>query len=120
MKRTGPTNPYTQQTIKFLLEQFRKQKAKIWKYVAEELQKPRRKKVEVNLLKIEKYCNPNDWVIVPGVVLGDGKLTKKVNIAALRFSASAKNKIEKAGGKCLSIEELAKLKPKGSNVKVIV
>jgi large subunit ribosomal protein L15 len=31
-------------------------------------------------------------------ILGDGELTKKLNISAHRFSASAKEKIEKAGG----------------------
>jgi large subunit ribosomal protein L15 len=31
-------------------------------------------------------------------VLGDGELTKKLTISAHRFSASAKDKIEKAGG----------------------
>jgi large subunit ribosomal protein L15 len=31
-------------------------------------------------------------------VLGDGELTKKLSVAAHRFSASAKEKIEKAGG----------------------
>lgn len=31
-------------------------------------------------------------------VLGDGELTKKLNVAAHRFSVSAKEKIEKAGG----------------------
>jgi large subunit ribosomal protein L15 len=32
-------------------------------------------------------------------VLGDGELTKKLTVSAHRFSASAKEKIEKAGGK---------------------
>ena len=31
-------------------------------------------------------------------VLGDGELTKKLTVSAHRFSASAKEKIEKAGG----------------------
>jgi large subunit ribosomal protein L15 len=31
-------------------------------------------------------------------VLGDGELTKKLSVSAHRFSASAKDKIEKAGG----------------------
>src|SRR6476620_7066959 len=31
-------------------------------------------------------------------VLGDGELTKKLNVSAHRFSASAREKIEKAGG----------------------
>ena len=33
------------------------------------------------------------------VILGTGKLDKKVNVKAKRFTASAKEKIEKAGGK---------------------
>src|SRR5437763_2516451 len=36
-------------------------------------------------------------------VLGDGELTKAVNVKANKFSASAKEKIEKAGGK---VEEI--------------
>jgi len=32
-------------------------------------------------------------------ILGDGELTKGLNVSAHRFSASAKEKIEKAGGK---------------------
>ena len=31
-------------------------------------------------------------------VLGDGELTKKLNVSAHRFSKSAQEKIEKAGG----------------------
>jgi large subunit ribosomal protein L15 len=31
-------------------------------------------------------------------VLGDGELTKKLSVSAHRFSAAAKEKIEKAGG----------------------
>jgi len=34
-------------------------------------------------------------------VLGDGDLTKKFKVSAHRFSASAKEKIEKAGGECV-------------------
>lgn len=31
-------------------------------------------------------------------ILGDGELTKKLNVEADKFTASAKEKIEKAGG----------------------
>ena len=34
-------------------------------------------------------------------ILGDGELTKKLKISAHRFSASAKEKIEKAGGEAI-------------------
>jgi large subunit ribosomal protein L15 len=38
-------------------------------------------------------------------VLGDGELKKKVKISAHRFSASAKEKIEKAGGEMVLLAE---------------
>jgi len=34
-------------------------------------------------------------------VLGDGEITKSLKVTANRFSASAKEKIEKAGGECI-------------------
>jgi len=46
-------------------------------------------------------------------VLGDGELTKKLNVTAHRFSAGAKEKIEAAGGKVVSLREtVAKARPK--------
>ena len=38
-------------------------------------------------------------------VLGDGELTRKLTVTAHKFSASAKEKIEKAGGTCVVIEK---------------
>ena len=37
-------------------------------------------------------------------ILGDGKLTKKLNVKATKFSASARKQIEAAGGTCQEIE----------------
>ncbi|HDD72605.1 MAG TPA: 50S ribosomal protein L18e, partial [Candidatus Aenigmarchaeota archaeon] len=50
-------------------------------------------------------------IVVPGVVLGSGEITKPVSVAALRFSKSAEEKIKKAGGKCMSLEEFSELYP---------
>lgn len=38
-------------------------------------------------------------------ILGDGELTKKLTVTAHRFSKSASEKIEKAGGKCIVVPE---------------
>ena len=43
----------------------------------------------------------------PLKVLGDGELTRAVTVTAAKFSASAKEKIEKAGGKVIVIAESA-------------
>jgi large subunit ribosomal protein L15 len=36
-------------------------------------------------------------------VLGDGKLTAKVNVTAHKFSGSAREKIASAGGSCTEV-----------------
>ena len=42
-----------------------------------------------------------------------------IEVAAWKFSKTAREKIEKAGGKCYSIRELVEKNPKGSNVRII-
>jgi large subunit ribosomal protein L18e len=118
-KRTGPTNPYLKSLISLLKEKSLQLKAPIWRAVAEKLEKPRRKRIEVNLSKIERNSNANDVVIVPGVVLGNGELSKPLTIAAWKFSKSAQDKIIRAGGRMLSIEKLIEENPKGSKVKIL-
>ena len=44
-------------------------------------------------------------------ILGDGELTSKVNVTAHKFTASAIEKIEAAGGKITEIEEKKWVKP---------
>jgi large subunit ribosomal protein L18e len=58
-------------------------------------------------------------VVVPGKVLGAGKIGHPVNVGAFAFSERARSKILEAKGKCLSISDLMKKNPKGANVKII-
>jgi large subunit ribosomal protein L18e len=88
-----------------------------WKAVAKGLNRPRSRRFEVNLSRLEKFARQNDIVIVPGVVLGEGEIKKHVTVAALKFSSDARKKIEKAGGKCLSIEQASGLEP--SKVRIM-
>ena len=120
MKRTGPTNVYLKQLIENLKKKSLESNTPIWKAIAEKLAKSRRRKVEVNLSDIERNTEKNDFVVVPGVVLSPGKLTKPVNVAAWRFSSAAKEKIKKTKGKCFTIEELVEEKSKGTGVKILV
>lgn len=104
-----------------LVETLIKAEKPIWKKVAHELSKPRRKKVEVNLSKLDSLdiAANGATVIVPGKVLGSGVLNKKLHIAAFSFSESARNQISKNGSKMLSISELFKSNPNGSGVVII-
>ena len=118
MKRTGPTNEHTSNLIGDLYSLAKKEKAKIWKRVAEELNRPTRKRREVNIFRINFHTKDNETIIVPGKVLGNGELDHKVNVAAWNFSETAKKKII-SSGKAMSISELIKENPKGNRVRII-
>lgn len=94
-------------------------RSRFWKSVTERLSKPRRNIHHVNLCRIEKYAKAKETVVVPGNVLGFGEIKKPVNIAALRFSKGAKEKIEGANGKCFSIQEIAEKNPHGSGIRIL-
>ena len=99
MKPTGPTNPLKKRLIIDLEKKSKKEKKAVWKYVAEILSKPRRNAVSVNLSKINRYAKDGDIIIVPGKILADGDLTKKVRLISEKISSKAldylnKNKVE--------------------------
>ena len=118
-KRTGPTNIYLKELIETLKQKSNELNAPIWKEVAERLEGSRRRKAEVNLSDISKNAPDGGAVVVPGVVLGNGELTRSVSVAAWRFSSSAMEKIKKTKCKPITIEELMKINPKGSGVRIL-
>ena len=60
-------------------------------------------------------------VVTVGTVTDDDRLLQlpKLSVAALRFTTSARARIVKAGGECLTLDELALRHPTGSNVVLI-
>ena len=119
VKRTGPTNIHLRLTISYLKKKSRENRARIWRRVAELLSAPTRQRIVVNVSRINRYTKEGDVVVVPGKVLGAGSIDHKVIVGAWSFSKSAKEKIEKAGGKAITLIELVNMHPKGSNVKII-
>lgn len=117
VKRTGPTNSSLKSLVIDLRKLSNKEDVKIWKRVGEDLLRATRQRREVNLFKIEKYAKTGETLLVPGKVLGKDELTKKVTVAAFRFSESAKNSINK-NGKAITIRQLMKENPKGSKVRI--
>lgn len=113
------TNPQLRKIVSELRKISRKNKAPIWEKVADLLCKPRRSRIEVNVGQVERYVSKGDIIAIPGRVLGSGTIESKVTIAAHKFTDQAKEKIEKAGGKCLSLLELAEKYPKGSGIRIM-
>lgn len=97
----------------------RKNSAPIWLRTCVLLKKPARQRTEVNLNRLNSVAIEGDVLLVPGKVLGIGKITKKFKVAAFRFSKSALVKLQKAGIEALTIASLMQANPKGTKVRLI-
>lgn len=114
------TNPNLVRLIDDLLRTSAEKNSRVWKEIAERLAKPLRNYAEVNVGKLERYVNEGEMALVPGKVLGGGEITKAMTVAAFRFSESARQKIESAGGRCLTLDQALAENPEGKNVRIIV
>ena len=113
---TGPTNPVLRRLVRQLRKKGKEQKVSLWRDLAERLVQPRRARAEVNLSHLTRYSSEGTTVIVPGKVLGAGKLDHPISIAAFKFSGTARRKIVGAGGKVLTIQQLLEQNPSGKGV----
>ncbi|KAI5300792.1 hypothetical protein KEM55_004966 [Ascosphaera atra] len=66
-------------------------------------------------------CGCEKTIVVIGTVTDDNRLLEvpKLSIAALRFTETARSKIEKAGGEMMSIDKLALRSPTGANTVLL-
>jgi large subunit ribosomal protein L18e len=96
----------------------RTQHAPIWGSVADRLERPRHQTTPVNVGHLERLARPEETLIVPGKLLAEGPLSKKLTVAAFSFSAEARSKIQAAGGSALSLPELLKSHPDGTGVRL--
>ena len=106
-------------TILELKEASRKNEAPLWRSIANRLEGSSRNWPSVNVSKLEYNINKNGKAIIPGKLMGTGIVTKKMTVAAYSFTDSEKEKIQSAGGKCLTYNDMIKATPKGTNVTVI-
>ncbi len=91
------------------------EKAKLYKKIARLVSKPKRRRVEVNLIELNRVAAKGENIIVPGKVLGIGEIKAKYNIAAVEFSSPARAKLEAAGCTILSLKDMLNK----NNIKVL-
>ncbi|MBT3940772.1 50S ribosomal protein L18e [Candidatus Woesearchaeota archaeon] len=118
MRQTKSTNSILRKLLANLKKQSNQNKVKIWASLASNLSKPARIQRTVNLTHLERYGKAGETLVVPGKVLGTGVLSKKMTVAAWRFSEKAFQKINKTGT-AISIDELMKKNPAGKKVRII-
>jgi large subunit ribosomal protein L18e len=111
-------NKVLRSAIVLLERKARSEKTGIWREAARYLSSGTVTWPEVNVGRLARIEHASA-VFVPGKVLGTGNLEKKLNVGAFSFSASARSKIERAGGKAFSVEEFVKEYPEGSGVALV-
>jgi len=97
----------------------RSKDAPIWATVADRLERPRHRVVPVNVGHLDRLAEAGETVIVPGKLLAEGPLSKKLTVAAFAYSKEAKAKIHAAGGVALSVHDLVRSKPDGAGVRLL-
>jgi large subunit ribosomal protein L18e len=107
------TNPATIETIALA----RRQKA--WLAIAKIVAGSTRKHAALNLEEIDAQVKAGDIAVIPGKVLGESEITKKVKICALSFSTSAMEKIKKQKLDWSFIGDEIKKNPEAKGVKII-
>ncbi len=114
--KTKTTNQVLFDTIRDLKKYSDVSGVGTWKAVAKTLAGSASHRAQINLSKISKYTKGGETVIVPGKVLGEGILSKKVTVVAFNASATAIKSIEAAGGKYVTIKEYLSKNPKDKPV----
>lgn len=102
--------------LRKLVSSLLKTKKPSWNKVAKEMLSPRRRKVAVNIYKINKYAKGGETIIVPGKVLSSGVLDKPVFIASYSATGLARKKL---GNRLISIGQAVKENPEGKNIRII-
>lgn len=112
-------NTMIDNTIWMLRQAFKKNKAKIWRALEEELAGSRANRREINIRRLAEISNPEQIVVIPGKVLGTGNLGHKLTVCAFSISENAARKITTAGGRIITFEDLMNAYPEGKGVRII-
>lgn len=90
-----------------------------WLEVASVLSRPRRQRINLNLEEIDKNSKEKETIVVPGKILSQGEVSKKIKVVALSFSESAKEKLLSAKCEVSSILNEIKLNKEMKGVKIL-
>jgi large subunit ribosomal protein L18e len=119
VKKIMATNPELIAIIRDLKKKSQESQTKLWRNLAKRLASSKRSRITVNVSRLNRYTKEGETVVVPGKVLGAGKVDHPLTVAAFSFSDVAKSKIVNGKGNCLSIRDLMKKNQTGKNVRLM-
>lgn len=127
-KKAGRTtlkseNPYSRLLVKLYKFLSRRTDSKFNEVILKRLVTSRKNRPPLSLSKLVSMMKNKESkiAVVTGTVTDDERLheVSKLTVCALRFTETARARIVKAGGECLTFDQLALRSPKGSNTVLI-
>ncbi|MFP4005465.1 MAG: 50S ribosomal protein L18e [Candidatus Hadarchaeia archaeon] len=118
-KTEGPSNPVLRGLIERLRKKEKETSSPLWGDLADRLSKPNRRRAEVNISQINRHADEESIVVIPGKVLGSGRLEKTVTVAAFDFSGRARMRIQESGGEAISIDNLLTEVPEEEKIRIM-
>lgn len=119
-------NPYLKLMTKLYKFLARRTSSNFNKLIAKRLCSTNKSKAPLSLSKLGVHMKNKDkdkiTAVVVGTITNDPRLLeveKGMKVCALKFTETARKRLEKAGGSCLTFEELAMKAPLGKNCVVL-
>ncbi len=106
-------------TNKKLVETIIKGKKNQWIKVIDLISNPVKKRINLNLEDIDSQSKEGEKIVVPGKVLGNGEIRKKIEIIALDFSKTAEEKLKKEKINYSIISEHIEKNPEAKDIKIL-
>ena len=94
-------------------------KNKGWVEIAGIISSPRRNKISMNLEEIDKKTKEGDIVVVPGKILSQGNVGKKIKVIAVNFSEKAKEKLLTSKSEVSEILDEIKKNPEAKGIRIL-
>ena len=118
-KETKSTNLYLHLLIRLYTFLDRRTDSKFCKTILRRLAQSRLTKAPMSISRVAMHMKGKEdqIAVLVGTVTNDHRLFEcpKLKVCALRFTETARARITKAGGQCITFDELALIAPTGSN-----
>lgn len=90
-----------------------------WLKMGQLISASRRKRPVFNLCEIDKKAKEGEVLIIPGKVLSQGDINKKIKIVALKFSEETKEKLKNKKIDFSLINEEIKKNPNAKDIRIL-
>lgn len=90
-----------------------------WREVAEILTGSRRNRIEINLGELFSGAKDGETIVVPGKILSQGEVNKKIKIVSFSFSKNAREKLLNGGCDVVEIIDEIKNNPNAEGIRII-